>query len=100
MDNPTVVLILKQLQKIHILLVTQFDKLQQILEIQQGAAPPSGKPNFEDLIDEWEVLNILKISRTTLYRLKKSADLKGYRIGRKVYYDRPQIVANIKRFLK
>ena len=55
---------------------------------------------FEGLINNLEVMEILKISPSTLYRNTKKGMIKARRMGGLSYYDRKEIEKLIPFFLK
>lgn len=95
MDNQVAMLLLKQLQEIHLLLVNHFNKTPPIAQV------PSAIPEqLHDLIDEWDVLQVLKISRSTMYRLKASSQLHTIKIGNKTYFSKSQIESLKNKYLR
>lgn len=55
---------------------------------------------LDDLIDNLEVKNILNISTSTLYRIKKSERITPIRIGKRNYYSKTEINKIIKHFMR
>lgn len=95
MDNQVAMLLLKQLQEIHLLLVNHFNKTPPIAQV-----PTSAPYQFQDLIDEYDVIRILNVSRSTVYRLRKANVIKTFRIGKKFYYNIHNIESFRNHFLK
>lgn len=45
----------------------------------------------DDILTSNDVLDLLKISRPTLYRIRKSGRLKSYKVRGKVYFKRSEL---------
>lgn len=54
----------------------------------------------EELLQPEQVRDVLKISESTLYRLKKAGVLVPYRIGNHDYYTASSIYSSARRFMK
>lgn len=54
----------------------------------------------EDLLDSTEVKAILKISDSTMYRIKRSQLFQSVRIGKRDYYNMREIKRIVQHFLK
>ena len=54
----------------------------------------------EELLQPEQVRDVLKISESTLYRLKKAGVLVPYRIGNRDYYTASSIYSSARRFMK
>ncbi|RZK48099.1 MAG: DNA-binding protein [Pedobacter sp.] len=92
--------LIKELQEYHLMLSKQ---LEESIAAQTNPTPSSSFDKLmqlENLIDEYEVKDILKISRTTLYRLKVSSQLYVIKIGQKTYYNKQQIESLIHKYMK
>lgn len=50
----------------------------------------------EELLSPTETMQYLKVSRSTLFSWKKTKLIKGYRIGRKVYYKKSELLSLFK----
>ncbi|RZK40931.1 MAG: DNA-binding protein [Pedobacter sp.] len=55
---------------------------------------------LENLIDGIEVANMLNISSKTVYRLKKSNQIRSVRIGKRDYYSKEDIRKLVRQYLK
>jgi excisionase family DNA binding protein len=50
-----------------------------------------------DLIDTEETLSILKVSKMTIHNWKKKGIIKSYKVGRKIYFKKSELIEGIKR---
>ena len=57
------------------------------------------KESFEDidLIDMDETLAILKVSKMTIHNWKKTGIIKSYKMGRKIYFKKSELIEAMKR---
>jgi predicted DNA-binding transcriptional regulator AlpA len=77
------------------------ERLDKIIEIMLRKENDSTIPSDEEWIDSVEVLKMLKISPSTLYRLrKKKKILTPARFGGRDYYLASEVRKSVKRFMK
>lgn len=69
------------------------------LDLITGNVPQSSDPD-EEWLDALEVQKLLKISESTLYRLKKKKILVPARLGSRDYYLADEVRKAINRFMK
>lgn len=57
------------------------------------------KESFEDidLMDMEETLSILKVSKMTIHNWKKAGIIKSYKMGRKIYFKKSELIEAMKR---
>lgn len=61
---------------------------------------PKKEVDLKDLIDQTDVKSILKISDSTLFRIKRQQIISPVRIGKRDYYSRAAIEALVRHFQK
>jgi excisionase family DNA binding protein len=62
----------------------------------QGNTPPNKKPSDErEYLSRAEVAKLLRVSLFTLNDWTKQGHLKAYRIGKRVLYDRAEVIASL-----
>lgn len=81
------------------------DVQEQILaQLKRCDSPPIGSKNdltlLEDLMDTVDVKALLKISDSTMYRIKRSKLIQSVRIGRRDYYSMAEIKLIANYFMK
>jgi predicted DNA-binding transcriptional regulator AlpA len=69
------------------------------LDLMVGNSPQTSDPH-EEWLDSLEVQKLLKISESTLYRLKKKNILVPARLGSRDYYPADEVRKAINRFMK
>ena len=74
------------------------DLLGKIFSILSSNSSVSDAP--EELLQPEQVRDVLKISESTLYRLKKAGALVPYRIGNRDYYTASSIYNSARKFMK
>lgn len=68
---------------------TELQKINEVIQLNSQKEAP-------ELLTRDEVANILKVSFTTLYHWNKSGELSAQKIGKRVYYQRSNIMDKLK----
>lgn len=53
--------------------------------------------NHQDLMDMEEAIKFLKVTKVTIHNWKKKGIIKSHKMGRKLYFKRPELLEAIKR---